>query len=275
MEHSLKYPTPVRANPGYTLKMKIAPVLALALSIPLSLAGQTSETENPPSVEAPEPEVQAFPVHETLHYKVKYLGLTCGHLYLTSTLEDLDGKPAYHFVVTANNSKFFNKIYKIDTRIDSWVDAQSLSTVLYETVSTEKGETSEERHEVDFESGTVRSVKNGKEKILEFSSEDPVLDPLAFVLGLQAQARKGGDKIELTLLTAKGATKTIATVQGPKKKRTSRGKRQLLEIEPKPADGKMFSKKGQFSMWVDPEGTSTLFILDFNLSFGHLTAKID
>ncbi len=249
----------------------------LLLFLPLSLGIAAGEGLHPQPAEsvALDLENPAFPIHDTVHYTVKCLGITCGHLNLSSSIVDFDGRPAYHIVMTARNSKFFNRIYKVDARIDSWVDARTLSSLVYESVTTEKGETSTERHEVDRDKGTVRSVENGVEKILEFSSTEPVLDPLAFVFRLQALAKKGGDEITLTLLTTRGPVQTVTTVRGPEKKRTARGRRLLLEIEPRPADGKMFSKKGRFSLWVDPQESSTLYVLDFKLSFGHLIARID
>lgn len=261
--------------PGYTPEMSVIRVVAFLLTVPLSLATGEETAARPAETVPPNAETPAFPIHDSVHYIVKYLGVTCGHLNLAGAIEDLNGRPAYHIVMTAKNSKFFNRIYKVDARIDSWVDAQTLSTLVYESVTTEKGQTSRERHEVDWDAGMVRSVEDGVEKTLEFSSTEPVLDPLAFVFRLQALAKKGGDDITLTLLTDKGPVRTVATVQGPKSRHTARGRRLLLKIEPHPADGKMFSKKGRFSLWVDPEESSTLYILDFRLSFGHLIAKID
>ncbi|RLE23207.1 MAG: hypothetical protein DRJ65_12330 [Acidobacteria bacterium] len=264
-------------KPGYTLRMNAVRtvLLLLYLSPSLGMAAGEGLNNQPAETTTFNLENPAFPIHDPVHYTIKGLGLTCGHLYLSSSIEDLDGRPAYHIVMTAENSKFFNRIYKVDARIDSWVDAKTLSTLVYESVTTEKGETSTERHEIDLREGIVRSVENGVETTLEFSSTEPVLDPLAFVFRLQSLAKNGGDEITLTLLTTKGPVQTVTTVRGPKSKRTTRGRRLLLEIEPRPADGKMFSKKGLFSIWVDPQGPSTLYILDFKLSFGHLVAKID
>ncbi len=254
--------------------MSIVRVLGFVLVLPLILAAGEAPASRPAEVVSPEPRVPAFPIHDTVHYKVKYLGVTCGHVSFSGAMEDLDGRPAYHMIMTARNSKFFNRIYKVDARIDSWVDAETMSTLVYESVTTEKGETARERHEVDWDAGMVRSVEDGVETTMEFNSTEPVLDPLAFVFRLQALAKKGGDDITLTLLTDKGPVRTIATVRGPERKHTARGHRLLLEIEPHPADGKMFSKKGHVSLWVDPKDKSTLYILDFRLSFGHLVAKI-
>ncbi len=251
--------------------------MVLLLFLPLGSGITTADSLHVQPAESAGAKIEtvAFPVHDAVHYTVKCLGVTCGHLHLSSSIVDFGDRPAYHIVMTARNSKFFNRIYKIDIRIDSWVDAQTLSSLVYESVTTEKGKTSTERHEINWDEGIVRSVEDGVEETLEFSSSEPVLDPLAFVFRLQALAKVGGGEITLTLLTTRGPVQTIATVREPKTKRTSRGRRLLLEIEPQPADGKMFSKKGQFSLWVDPQDSTTLYILDFKLPFGHLIAKID
>ena len=69
------------------------------------------------------PQLAAFPTEGPYHYKVEYLGITCGHMTLESRLEEYQGRPAYHVVMTACNAKFFNKIYRVDGQIDSWIDA--------------------------------------------------------------------------------------------------------------------------------------------------------
>ncbi len=263
--------------PGYTLRMTVIRTVMLLLLLALcsGIATADSLQVQPAENARAEIETAAFPVHDEDHYTVKCLGITCGHLILSSSIVDFEGRPAYHIVMTGRNSKFFNRIYKINIRIDSWVDARTQSSLVYESVTTEKGETSTERHEINWDEGIVRSVEDGVEKTLEFSSAEPVLDPLAFIFRLQALAKVGGGEITLTLLTTRGPVQTIATVHEPKTKRTSRGRRLLLEIKPQPADGKMFSKKGQFSLWVDPQDSTTLYILDFKLPFGHLISRID
>jgi len=252
--------------------MNVVRILILLCAVPVGLTAgsQSNDPLNPQDTESP-----AFPLHDTAHYKVKYLGLTCGHLNLASSIEDFNGRPAYHIIMTVRNSKFFNHIYKIENRIDSWIDGETLSTMVYESVTTEKGKTSRERFEIDRAAGKVHSVENGVEKDIDFDSAESVLDPLAFVFRLQALANSGGDDITLTLMTDKGPVETISTVRGPQSKHTSRGRRQLLEVEPHPVDGKLFSQKGRFSLWIDPHGQVKLYVLDFKLSFGHLIAKID
>ncbi len=220
------------------------------------------------------PADSAFPLHDEVHYTVSYLGVTCGHLYLSGSLESFEGRPAFHLVARAHNSKFFNHIHRVDALIESWVDAETLSTIVYQSTVVEKDKTATERHVVDRGEGVVRSVEDGVETTLSLEGEGSVLDPLAYLFRLQVLARNPGDEIELTLMTDKGAVRTRAVVRGPIRKRTALGRRDLLEIEPHSLDAKMFTKKGGFSLWVDPEDSGLLYFLDFRLSFGHLLAKI-
>ncbi|MCD4749683.1 MAG: DUF3108 domain-containing protein [Thermoanaerobaculales bacterium] len=233
--------------------------------------GQVVEKKKP---EVPSIPSSPIPIHEKTHFIVKYIGITCGHMTLESRLEELEGRPAYHIVMEARNSKFFNKIYKVDARFDSWVDAETLSTLVYESVTTEKGETSYEHYEVDAANGRVVATEDGEQSTLEFAGGQ-VLDPLAFVFRLQALTDIPGENITLTLLTSKGAVETVSRVSGLQKRRTARGRRNLVEVEPQPVDGTFFSRKGEFSLWVEPGAAGSLYVLDFRLSFGRLAAKLD
>ncbi len=123
--------------------------------------------------------VSGIPVESRLAYKVVYLGITCGHMTLESRLEEYQGKPAYHIIMTARNTSFFNKIYRVDGRIDSWVDVETMSTLAYLSDITEKGKRKIKRYIIDREAGVVRAEKHGKKKIIPF---DTVLKkPRSFV----------------------------------------------------------------------------------------------
>lgn len=239
--------------------------LLIACSTP-PVSGETA----PLDCDSPPP----FPLHGDRHYRVTYLGITCGHLNLKSSLEVLEGRPVYHFTLRARNSKFFNRIYRVDARIESWVDARKLRTIRYESEITEKGKTSSEMHTIDWETLTVRSIEDGEEREFTLDEDRPVLDPLSFVFRLQALAGATEGPKTLTLITDRGPVDAIATVDDPARRRTVDGRKNLVEVQPKSEDGKVFSRKGRFSLWVDPTGDTRLYTLDFKLSFGRLIAEI-
>jgi len=218
-------------------------------------------------------ELGPIPLDGPYAYKVEYLGVTCGHMTLESRLEEYRGRPAYHIIVTARNSRFFNKIYKVDGRIDSWVDAETMSTLAYESEIIERGKKKTKRYHIDPEKGVVTAERRGKIKEIHYEGE-PALDPLAFVYRGRALAEGSGTNFSLRILTDHGPAETISQVGELKRFRTYNGKRMLLRVQPLPADAEMFSRKGEFVYWIDPGPDRTLYRLDFKLGFGRLLAKL-
>ncbi len=204
---------------------------------------------------------------------MEYLGVTCGHMMLESRLEDYRGRPAYHVIMTARNSKFFNKIYRVDGRIDSWVDAETMTTIAYTSDITEKGERKIRRYDIDRRKGVIVADKQGEVSEIPYDGS-PALDPLAFVYRGRALANPGVKKFSLALLTDRGAISTDSLVGERKRFGTYDGKRELQRVQPVTADGEMFSKKGEFVYWIDPGPARTLYRLDFKLGFGSLLAKL-
>ena len=225
----------------------------------------------PGSTDATE-KLAVFPTEGPYHYKVEYLGITCGHMTLESRLEEYRGRPAYHVVMTACNSKFFNKIYRVDGQIDSWVDAETMSTLAYESDITEKGRRKIRRYHIDYEKGVVRAEKHGKVKSLPYEGE-AALDPLAYVFRGRMLAAAPGSNFDLNLLTDRGVIVTGSRVGDLKKFDTADGTKELLRVQPLTADGEMFSHKGEFVYWIDTDVQRKLYRLDFKLSFGRLLAK--
>jgi hypothetical protein len=220
-----------------------------------------------------EPDIlAAFPTEGPYHYKVEYLGITCGHMTLESRLEEFEGRPAYHVVMTARNTRFFNKIYRVDGQIDSWVDAETMSTLAYESDITERGRRKIRRYHIDYEKGVVRAERRGKVKTVPYEGE-PALDPLAYVYRGRVLAGKPGSTFDLNLLTDRGVIVTGTQVGDLKRFRTADGKMDLLRVQPLTADGEMFSRRGQFIYWINSNVTRKLYRLDFKLPFGRLLAK--
>ena len=213
-----------------------------------------------------------FPTDGPFHYQVEYLGITCGHMTLESRLETYQGRPAYHVLMTASNSKFFNRIYRVDGRIESWVDAESMSTIAYESDITEKGRRKISTYRVDTVRGVVRAEKNGKETSLTYDGE-PALDPMAYVYKGRVLAGIPGSTFKLNLLTDHGVIATETRVTAIESFATPDGRRPLLRLQPATVDGEMFSRKGEFVYWIAPDAGRRLYRLDFKLSFGRLVAK--
>ena len=251
---------------------RLALGIALVAAIASTAAVFVSRAAEPQSPAVKETAL-GIPIDGPFRYVVEYLGIKCGEMTLESRLVEYQGRPTYHILMSARNSKFFNKIYRVDGQIESWVDAETMSTVAYESDITERGKRKVVYYRIDRERGVVRTNKKGMPA--ESPYEDGfALDPMAFVYRGRTLAEKEGETFPLTLLTDHGGIETISKVGPTKQFRAYDGKRALLRVQPMTADGEMFSRKGEFVYWVDPGPTRTLYRLDFKLSFGRLTASL-
>lgn len=214
-----------------------------------------------------------LPIDGPYAYSVEYLGITCGHMTLESRIESYEGRRAYHIIMTARNSKFFNKIYRVDGRIESWVDAETMTTIAYESDLTKKGERQIRRYHIDLEERVATAERHGEITTVPYEG-GPALDPLAYVYRGRKLAGAEGTRFSINLLTDKGVFDTVSEVGERKTFRTFDGKRELQRVQPITANGEMFSEKGEFVYWIDPGPEKTLYRLDFKLGFGRLLAKL-
>jgi hypothetical protein len=242
--------------------------LLLALVLIVVSAGGSGSGDDCATVVA-----QPIPTDGPYLYKVDFLGITCGHMVLESRSEVRAGREVVHMIMTAWNSKFFNRIYRVDARIESWVDVQTRASVAYESVITEKGETEVTRYTIDPAEGVITAEENGEITTEPYDGE-PALDPLAFIFALRAVADRADENVALRLFTSDGPIATTALVGGLEDRRTYRGRMPLLRVQPAPESGSMFSRKGEMVIWIEPGPERTLHRLDFRLSFGRLVADL-
>jgi hypothetical protein len=214
-----------------------------------------------------------FPVDELLSYKVSWMGLRCGTMTLESFAEPGDDGTTYRIVMTARSSKFFDGVYRVRSRIDSWFSGADMSSIRYHYVSEEKKKSQDDLYEFDLDAGQIRRTKNGEHS--EFAIEgDHVHDPLAYLYRLRLLAGESGDQMSLVLATTKGALDTTATVVERKRIKTRFGRQEALRVVPEPKDGMLFSKSGRMAVWVGADERALPYRVIFDLSFGKLVAKL-
>lgn len=85
----------------------------------------------PPSGRTDTPD-HPFRPGETLVFKLRWSFIPAGEATLSVLpIERIDGKPAYHFVMTAKTNRFMDSFYKVRDRIDAYADIDMTHTVLY------------------------------------------------------------------------------------------------------------------------------------------------
>jgi hypothetical protein len=229
-----------------------------------------AEPEPPRSPPAGTP----YPFNEQLTYAVSWAGIHCGEMEITSFRErDSGGDATYRIVVLIRTTRFFDGIYRVRSRLDSYVDPVLMSSVRYEERSVEKKKRKEDVWVVDLENNQVIRTKNGNESRIPIEV-DRAFDPLAFIYRLRAMETEVGEERLLGLMTSKGAVETVVKATRGKEVRTKMGKCDAVAMVPQPRDEMMFSKSGGMVVWIDRAPPHRPCRIEFDLSFGKLVASL-
>lgn len=247
-------------------------IVAVILSSHFAVGSDGAGSDQQTATEA-EAEV-VFPVNERLSYAISWTGIHCGEMEITSYIDkEATGGPIYRIVVLTRTTKFFDGIYRLRSRLDSYFDPRRMTSIHYEENSVEKKKRKSETWVVDLETMEIVRTKNGEESRFPVEVER-AYDPLAFIYRLRMMDTEIGQENVMGLMTSKGAVETVARVTGHKKVRTKMGKCDAASVVPEPRDEMMFSKSGAMVVWIDRQAPHRPCKIEFDLSFGSLTASL-
>jgi hypothetical protein len=148
-----------------------------------------------------------------------------------------------------------------------------MSSIRYHEHSEEKKKTNDKLYLVDFANSQVRRIENDEERLIPITS-DQVYDPLAFLYRVRMLVDEPGDSVVLTMVTSDGDLDTVAEVMEQRRIKTPFGKRDAIRVVPRPKDEMLFSKKGSMSVYLSTDERKIPYRIEFELSFGKLTAKL-
>lgn len=245
-------------------------VAALSLTLCSAVGAEELPSEKLPVAEAE----NVFPIGERLSYAISWMGIHCGEMEISSYLDaEAEGGPIYRIVVLARTTKFFDGMYRLRSRLDSFFDPRRMTSIRYEENSLEKKKRKNEVWLVDLETKEIVRTKNGEESRFPVEVER-ANDPLAFIYRLRMMDTGIGQENVLGLMTSKGAVETVARVTEHKKIKTKMGKCDAAAVVPEPRDKMMFSKSGSMVVWIDRQAPHRPCKIQFDLSFGTLTASL-
>lgn len=243
-------------------------IALLAFVCRVGCAGDTAGVSASGAVEAVDSQV------ERLSYAVSLMGVYCGNMEINSFVETgSDGRPVRRIAVLVRTSKFFDGIYRLRSRIDSFIDPQRMTSIRYEEHSLEKKKRKDEVWVVDGEAMEVVRTKDGEITTIPIET-DRAFDPLAFIFQLRTIGLDEGDEMVLGLMTSRGVLDTVARVTKIKKIRTKMGKIEAAAVVPEPQDKMMFSKSGSMVVWIELAEPHRPCKIEFDLSFGTLVASL-
>ncbi len=238
------------------------PLMTTLVLAGAALVGPGAAADEPPP----------FAVGEKLAYEVRYLGLHCGDMTLETFRGD-DGD--YRIVMTARTTPFFDSIYRVRMRLESWFDPDVGSSIRYRETSFEKDEVSIKEYRLDLEQGVVRELEDGEETERFDIHVRPVHDPLAFLFRARKLLGVDGMPVVLNLIGSGKAAPVRVEIVDRKTTSTPSGRRPADVAVPRTTDQLLFSRKGQMEMWLSVDQARVPYRIQFDLAFGSLKAKLE
>ncbi|NBB80390.1 MAG: DUF3108 domain-containing protein [Verrucomicrobia bacterium] len=201
------------------------------------------------------PKPPPFAVGERLEYSLKWSVFSVGRAYTEIVaFEERAGNMAWHFAFEARTNAFADRIFKVRTRIDTWV-AADLQRTLHYTERKREGKTRRDIViEFDHENGTATYSNFGKPREPLELGELPLLDPLGAIYHLRARfADLGSDEAAIRLSVTDGKKQVPLQLSPVGRERVrAGGKRwQALRFEPETGElGGVFEKSEDARLWI-------------------------
>lgn len=145
---------------------------------------------------------------ERFVFKVKYLGLTAGHIQMeTKKPVKIGGLDAYHFTAKLRSARYYSYIYTLDDSIDSFVTEKDFLPTKYILAQRESAQTVDDLQLFDREELKTyhwyKRIKHGKLKEEEITKPIPYYfqDSFSALLFVRTLPLKLGDHYEFPIVT--------------------------------------------------------------------------
>jgi hypothetical protein len=208
---------------------------------------------------------------ERITLTMSWLGITGGTMVLEA--HQPAGEQTYRIAMRATSSAFVSKIIEIDDRFETRIDPGRLTAVLSTQNNREGKRTLDERVEFDPVTGTARRWKNGRERD-RLLTPAPVMDTLGAIYLIRTLPLEVGRTFSITVQSGNKVYPMQVTVLERKMVKTEIGRVEAFIVEPRFAEGGLFSSKGASVIWVTAEPPHTLLRISSELPFGSLVASL-
>jgi hypothetical protein len=204
---------------------------------------------------------------EELLFGIKYLGLRVGIGALKTQKTIKEGHPCYHFISTVRSTGIFALLYRVNERLDSFMDSVHLHSIRFEQRSYGKDQEpfiliyDQKRHIVHIA---------GKKETYRIHPNTH--DPLSAFYFLRIQPLEPGKEILIPVSTGKETHFIEAKVVGREKVRVGAGEFDCLIIKP---SFKKKRTKERLTLYLSDDGRRIPVLIKSELSFGSVVIALE
>lgn len=252
-------------------RLRVAALLAASLLALSPAAARTLPLPAAAARPAPQSAPPRFPfgVGERMEYEVRFGGIRAGTGFMeVNAFESIRGRDAYHTIFRVRGGTLF---FKVDNRFDSWIDAESLSSLRFKQDQRE-GSRERERHYEIFPSRAVYVEEDGR----EFPSVREPLDDGSFLYFVRTVPLEVGREYSFDRYFKPDRNPVKIRVLRRERVKVPAGEFNAVVLQPVIKAKGLFSEGGHAEVWISDDPRRALLqvrtrFAGFRLSL-HLTA---
>ena len=252
-----------------------SPILA-RVALVASAVGTTASAQSPttPAGTAPSSVVVngvrrakvPFGVGERLEYDVKFGALRVGNAHMeVVALDNLRGRPAWHTAFWVQGGNF---LYRVNDLYESWMDAETLSSLRFVQELEEGGKDIERRFEIYPERAVF--VQTSKKPATEEQSVNQPLDDGSFLYFVRTIPLAVGQTYDFNRYFRPDRNPVRIRVLRKERIKVPAGTFDAIVIQPVIKTKGIFSENGHAEIWLSDDDRHIMLQLKSKLSFGSL-----
>jgi hypothetical protein len=206
---------------------------------------------------------------EVMSYKVSYGVVPAGVMTLKAKWDSFKGDSVWHFSLRVRTKGGISVFFKVDDKIESFVDPASFRTLKYQKILKEgkyrinrSAIYDHENRRVYYSDGDTTALYQG------------AIDPLSLFYYLRTFRLNPGDSIRVPYHVDKKNDSVTIVVKGIDTLETPLGIYEAIVVRPKFRGKNIFSGKGGMDIWISLKEPHLILRVETEVSFGHLKAEI-
>lgn len=219
----------------------------------------------PPEVELP------FPVGEVLEYEIFWGWISVGRSVASTRWEWQDGRWFLVISMRTRTSHVVERLYPVDDRVESWIDAESLRPVRFTTNLSAGRQRRNEETVFDWEAMTAtytRTREDGRVEVLTYEIQPHTRDLVSFMYFMRAEEFRPNEtrKFEV-VVNDKIYELEVNTGRVERVNLRHYGRVESLRIDPRASFEGVFIRRGEMSVWLSQDPRRILTRLELDTPF--------
>ncbi|MBD3168711.1 MAG: DUF3108 domain-containing protein [candidate division Zixibacteria bacterium] len=215
-------------------------------------------------------ENRAWTVGESLKFVIRYGPIRAGTGTMSvKKIVDCGGHDTYHIVTTAQSAAFFSVFFKVDDRVESYIDTEGIYTRRFEKHIREGGYKADKV--TNFDQVNHLAI-TGKDTIKTYPFVQDILSAFYYA---RTQDLEVGKPLFIDNHTDRKNYPLEVKVHRKQRVKTRAGTFNCILLEPVLRSSSIFENKGRLLVWVTDDQYKMPVLMTSKVIIGHITTELE